>query len=113
MIVTSIVLPALMPQRRVDMPRVLFACFAAAAIINCFYLSPPPVFAKNATPGYTGYFLGKNYLGEFAAVAFLLSLHEVLYPGRRRVFGAAIGVLAMVLLILSNSKTMLGLAFIA
>jgi exopolysaccharide production protein ExoQ len=112
MIVTSVVLLALMAGRRVSMPRVLFACFAVATIINCFYLlSPPRVFPKDAIPGYTGYFQGKNYLGGFAAVGLLLSLHELFYAGRRRVLGAVIGVLAMVLLVLSNSKTALVFAF--
>ena len=74
---------------------------------------PPRDFVKDAIRGYTGYFQGKNYMGGFAGVALLLSLHEVLYPGRRRAFGAIIGVLALVLLVLSNSKTALGLAFIA
>ena len=114
MVVTAIVLPALMADRRVDLMRVLFVCFAIATTINCFYLlGPPRVFAKVAITGYTGYFQGKNYMGGFAAVAFLLSVHELLHPGRRRVFGAVISALALVLLALSNSKTALGLVVIA
>ena len=42
MIVTTILFTALTAERRVDMTRVLFACFAVAAIINCFYLVAPP-----------------------------------------------------------------------
>lgn len=114
MIVASIVLPVLVADRRVDMMRVLFACFAVAVIINCFYvMGPPQTFDKNATPGHTGYFLGKNYLGLFAAVALLLSVHEVLYRGRRRVLGVIVGALAMALLFASNSKTAFGFALVA
>ena len=40
--------------------------------------------SKSVSIGYPGYFLGKNYLGECATVALLLSLHEMLYPGFRR-----------------------------
>ena len=38
--------------------------------------SRPPIDFKFATWGYPGYFSGKNYLGQFAAVALLLSLYE-------------------------------------
>ena len=114
MIVTAIILPALMAQRRVDMTRLLFACFALAVIINCLYLfGPPRTFVKDAIKGYTGYFQGKNYMGGFAAVALLLSLHEMLYPGRRRLFGVLLGIPSALLLYLSNSKTALGLAILA
>ena len=56
--------------------------------------------------------MGKNYLGEFAAVAFLLSLHEMLYPGLRRALGIIVVVIATLLLFLSNSKTAFGLALV-
>ena len=45
-------------------------------------------------------------------LAFLLSLHEALYPGFRRIFGIIIVIIAAVLLFVANSKTALGLAFI-
>ena len=54
--------------------------------------------------------MGKNYLGEFSAIAFLLSLHEMLYPGLRRVLGIIVVVIATSLLFLSNSKTAFALA---
>jgi exopolysaccharide production protein ExoQ len=63
--------------------------------------------------GYQGYFLGKNYLGECAAVAFLLSFGEMLYPGRRRALGIIVVVIATLLVFFSDSKTALGLAFIS
>jgi exopolysaccharide production protein ExoQ len=43
----------------------------------------------------------------------LLSLRELLYPGLRRSLGSIVAVIATLLLFLSNSKTALGLAFLA
>ncbi len=114
MIVTSIILPAMLATRTKDMMRGLFLCFAFASILNVFFVfGRPPLDFKYATWGYTGYFSGKNYLGEFAAVALLLSLHEVLYRGRRRVMGIIAAFIAAPLLLLSNSKTALALVLLA
>jgi exopolysaccharide production protein ExoQ len=113
MIVVSIVVPALLAARNSDMMRGLFLCFAIATILNVFFvLGRPPIDTKFATWGYPGYFSGKNYLGECEAIAALLALHEMLYPGKRRVFGILIAITAVVLLLLSNSKTALGLLFL-
>lgn len=110
MIVTSIVLPALSASRDVNLVRGLFLCFALAAILNLvFVFTRPPIDYKFVTWGYPGYFSGKNYLGQFAAVALLLSLHEVLNRGAPRVFGIAVTIIATALLVLSNSKTSIGL----
>ncbi len=115
MILTSIVLPAMLAARTADMMRGLFLCFTFAAILNVFFIlgGAPPITDKGATPGYPGYFTGKNLLGEFAAVALLLALHEILYPGFRRALGIFAVVSAASLLFLANSKTALGLALLA
>lgn len=113
MIVTSIAIPALLADRDVDMTRVLYVCFGFAAILNLFYVMGPPIIPKHGPPGYSGYFLTKNYLGQFAAVALLLALRELLYSGRRRLFGALVAFASLVLVYLSNSKTSFGVAFIA
>jgi exopolysaccharide production protein ExoQ len=110
MIVTSIVLPAMLAVRTTDMMRGLFLCFAFASILNVFFvLGNPPSLVKMEN-GYPGYFGGKNYLGEFSAIACLLALHEMLYPGLRRALGIVVVVIATLLLFLSNSKTAFGLA---
>ena len=88
MIVTSIVFPAML-ARRADMMRGLFLCFAFALILNSFFVLGGSVTitkygSKLVNIGYEGYFVGKNYLGQCAAVAFLLSLHEIVYRGWRR-----------------------------
>jgi exopolysaccharide production protein ExoQ len=114
MVVTSIVLPAMLAARTADMMRGLFLCFAFASILNVYYvLGAHPQIEENVNLGYPGYFLGKNYLGECAAVAFILSLHEILYPGLRRALGIIVVVIATLLIFWSDSKTALGLALIA
>jgi exopolysaccharide production protein ExoQ len=57
--------------------------------------------------------LDKNAFGKFAAIAFLLALHEVLYRGLRRALGMIVLVIGGIVLFLTNSKTSIGLAFIA
>ena len=105
MVVTSIVLPLMLVGRTADMMRSLFLCFAFAAVLNLFFIS--------GNPPFSGYFTGKNYLGEFAGVALLLALHEALYSGFRRVLGIIMVFIAIALLLLSDSKTSLGLAILA
>jgi len=114
MILTSIVLPAMLAVRTADMMRALFLCFAFASILNVFFVQGRPLSAgNNENFGYAGYFADKNSLGQVAAIAFLLALHEMIYPGRRRALGIIIVVIATLLLFLSNSKTSLGLAICA
>jgi exopolysaccharide production protein ExoQ len=118
MVVTSIVLPAMLAARTTDIMRGLFLCFAFASILNVFFVlgGHQIVATYGATEveiGYPGYFTGKNYLGECEAIALLLSLHEMLYPGLRRALGIIVVVIATALIFLSDSKTALGLALIA
>ena len=119
MVITSIVLPVMLSTRASDMMRCLFLCFAIASILNVFFvLGGSQVVVEYGSRGkvdigYPGYFLGKNYLGECAALAIFLSVHEMLYPGLRRTLGAIVVVIATSLLFLSGSKTALGLAVIA
>jgi exopolysaccharide production protein ExoQ len=113
MVLTSIFLPGMLAVRTADMMRGMFLCFAVGAILNIFFVLGNPPSVVTAYNGYPGYFLGKNYLGEFSAAAFMVSLHEVLYPGLRRALGTIVLVIATSLLLLSNSKTAIGLALFA
>jgi exopolysaccharide production protein ExoQ len=118
MVVTSIVLPAMLASRTIDLMRGVFLCFAVASILNVFFVlngSSIVVLygAAKVAIGYPGYFSGKNYLGECAAITFLFSIHELLYPGLRRTFGIIIIVIAILLVVWSSSKTAFGLALIA
>jgi O-antigen ligase len=117
MIVTSIVLPAMLVARTTDMMRGLFFCFAFSLILNAFFVFGGSVTvvrygARLVNIGYQGYYNGKNYLGECAAIAFLLSLHEMLYRGWRRALGIIVIGIAILLVYLSDSKTAFGLAFV-
>jgi exopolysaccharide production protein ExoQ len=117
MIVTSIVLPAMLAARSTDMMRGLFLCFAFALIVNLLFVLAGSVTivrygSSVVNIGYQGYFEGKNYLGECAAVALLLSLHEILQRGWRRALGIIVGAIAILLVLLSDSKTALGLALV-
>jgi exopolysaccharide production protein ExoQ len=118
MIVTSIVLPAMLAAQTADMMRGLFLCFSFALILNGFFVLDGSVtiasYGSNLVDiGYQGYFLGKNYLGECAAVAFLLSLHEIVYRGWWRALGIIGVAIAIAFVFLSDSKTALGLIIIS
>ena len=116
MIVTSMVLPALLAPRAADIIRGLFLCFAFASILNVFFVIGgfiDIVDCKAIEFCYTGYFVGKNYLGEFGAIGFSLSLYEILCRGWRRVLGIIGATLGIYLVVMSNSKTALGLAFVS
>lgn len=110
MIVTSVVLPALVADRRTDFMHGLFLCFALAMLLNLPFVAQG--YQNTIVEGYQGYFPTKNPLGACAAVALLLSLHEMLYPGLRRTVGIIIGAVSLSLLLLSSSKTALGLALL-
>jgi exopolysaccharide production protein ExoQ len=120
MIVLSVILPAMLARRTSDMMRGLFLCFAFASFLNIFYVvSGAETIAYNAIDktttydlGSPGYFSFKNYLGECAAIAFLLSIHETLQRGRRRVFGIIGAMMSIYLIFASNSKTAFGLALL-
>ena len=85
MIITTIVLPTITAVRPTDFMRGLFLTFAFAAILNIpFVIQGYQTIADNVAIGYSGYFLGKNYLGECAAIALLLSLHQLFYRGSRQ-----------------------------
>jgi exopolysaccharide production protein ExoQ len=116
MIFTSIVLPVMLAPPTADMMRGLFLCFALASILNVFFVLNGAVDTVNCSASafcYQGYFGGKNYLGECVAVAFLLSLYEIVHRGWRRALGVIVLVVAIVLIFLSDSKTALGLVIIS
>jgi exopolysaccharide production protein ExoQ len=116
MIITSIVLPVMLAARTADMMRGLFLCFAFALILNVFFVLNGAVDTVNCNPSqfcYEGYFGGKNYLGECAAAAFLLSLHEIVHRGSRRASGIIVATIAIALIFMSDSKTAFGLIIIS
>jgi O-antigen ligase len=114
LILTSVVLPTMLAARTVDIMQGMFLCYAVASILNVFFvLNQTPIVADKVMIGYQGYFSFKGHLGECAAIAFLLSLHEILYPGRRRVLGIITCFIAIYLVFPSHSKGSFGIALIA
>ena len=116
MILTTIILPAMMAVRTADVMRSMFLCFAVGSILNLLFLpGSEAIDGSGVSLGYQGLFAGngKNALGLFAAIALLLALHEMLFCGIRRALGITIVVIAITLLLLSNSKTSLAFALFA
>jgi len=113
LIVVSIVFPVTLAARTTDLIRGLFICFASALLVNVFFiLNQEPIIIDKIVKGYPGYFAFKGILGECAAVAFLLSLYEMLYSGRRLALGVSVAVVAICVMIVSQSKGALGLALL-
>ena len=117
MIVTCVVVPAMLAPRTADLMRGLFLCFGLALLLNVAFAlygtkDMSDTGFKLVDIGCPGYFAGKNYLGECAAIGFLLSLHEISYRRWRRVLGIIGAVTATYLVFASNSKTAFGLALV-
>jgi exopolysaccharide production protein ExoQ len=108
LIVTSILLPVLLADKTTDVMRALFLCFAFGLVLNILLGFGGPV-----NKSFEGYFLNKNALGQFAALACFLALNEMLYRGSRRVLGIIVFVVSLAVLYFSQSKTSLGIALIA
>ncbi len=105
MIIISIVLPAMLAGRTVDLMRGLYLCFAVALILNGIFVlqgsSTIVLYGESLVNiGYEGYFKGKNYLGECGTLALLLSFGEIYCRGWRRLFGIIFAVLSIVLVYL-------------
>jgi O-antigen ligase len=114
MIVACVIFPPLLIPRSMDLMRGLYLCFAIAVALNLFFvIGGYQTFADNVAIGYSGYFLGKNYLGECAAIALLLAIYELSFPGTRRFLGVMTIVISIILLVYANSKTALGLVVLA
>ena len=114
MIVTSIILPAMLAVRTADVMRSLFLCFALVSILNVLFLPGSQEYDYlGIFQGYRGYVSDKNALGQFAAIAFLFALREIICRGLRQVLGIIVVVTAIILLVLSHSKTSLGFALFA
>jgi exopolysaccharide production protein ExoQ len=115
MIITSTVLPVMLADRTADVMRGVFLCFALASTLNVFFVlnQSPMLYEDGSMIGYPGYFSFKGILGECAAITFLLSLHEIFYPGLRRVVGFIVAAIAIWVIFPSHSKGSLGIAIIA
>jgi exopolysaccharide production protein ExoQ len=115
LMIISVVPATMLSARTTDIMRSVFLCFALASILNVFFVlnQDPMLYDDGSMLGYPGYFTFKGILGECAAITFLLSLHEMLYPGFRRVVGIVVAVIAVSLIFPSHSKGSLAVAIIA
>jgi O-antigen ligase len=110
MVLVSIVVPIAISEKRDRVFSDLFICFAAVAVVNLvFVITHPP------TPiGHAGYYDHKNSLGLHVAISYILAIYE-LFKGRmlRRAFAAFVAVISLLILVVSQSKTSLGLAVLS
>lgn len=84
-------------------------CYGIALVVSAFYiLTVPP------TPiGHTGYFLHKQQLGFLASAGIILSAHEILQRGWKRLAGLFTIGLAFWIVLASGSKSAIAFAVIA
>jgi exopolysaccharide production protein ExoQ len=113
MIIISIIIPALAASRTADLMRGVFWCFALALIINLFFVLDENPMIQEGRIFYAGYFTFKGALGQCAAFALLLSVYEILFSGLRRMLGIAVVVIAIYLVVISDSKGSLAFALLA
>lgn len=118
MMIMCLLLPTMLAVRTADMMRSVLFCFAFGSLLNavlilCGYSTVAIWVAGTEDAGYSGYFTDKNALGQFAAFAILLSFHEILKPGWRRVLGFIIVVTGAYLIFAANSKAALGCVLLA
>lgn len=118
MIVTCIIFPIILAGSKTDVLRGIYLCFAITTILNVpIVLNQSPLTFESwqgtQIIGYPGYFSFKGELGECAAIAFLLSLYQILFSGRRRFIGLIVLAASIFLIIASKSKGSLGIALIA
>jgi exopolysaccharide production protein ExoQ len=116
MFLTSIILPAMLAVRTADLMRGVFLCFAFGVLLNVFLIlcgySTEAIINGEKQISYQGYLGGKNALGQFTALAALISVYEILHSGRR-VLGFFIFSTSIYLVVLSHSKGSLAMAILA
>jgi O-antigen ligase len=116
MMLISIILPAMIAARTADLIRGVFFCFVFGSILNAVLILGSysvEAMAGSGDAGYPGYFTDKNTLGQFAAMAILLSSYEIYRPSWRRALGIIIVVTGTYLIIASQSKAALASVVLA
>ncbi|RWP38913.1 MAG: O-antigen ligase family protein [Mesorhizobium sp.] len=110
MVFVCAVLPIVSLRRMPVATDHLFVCFGLTALLNLPFL----FLTQRGELGHAGFFTGKNLLGEMSALAFMFALHQVSRTGVIYRLRGGIGVVvALTLLIASESKTSLGLALLS
>jgi len=115
MVLLTFVLPFSLMSSMTDTMQNLYRCYVFAIFINVVVVlnQNPLLTATGREFGYYGYFGFKGYLGECASIAFLMSLYELLFPGRRRYLAILVILGSIWLIFASKSKGSLAFALVA
>lgn len=104
-----VVVPYALPIRTKHTMQGIHICYTIALAVSAVYvLTTPP-----SPIGHPGYFTHKQDLGLLAAIGIILSSHELLHRGSRRIVGLISMGLAFWLIFESQSKSTLALSLMA
>src|SRR6266446_4013711 len=102
-------MPYALPIRTKYTIPAIHLCYAIALAVSAVYvLTTPP-----SPIGHPGYFTHKQELGLLGAVGIILSSHELLHRGWRRLVGLIAMGLGFWLIFESQSKSVLALSLVA
>lgn len=106
MVLTPLILPFAMVSPARDTVRSIYWCYVLAIFISVVVvLNQKPILTPDGIVfGYFGYFGFKQYLGQCASVAILLSFYEMLRPGWRRYLSILVAIGSIFLVFASESK---------
>jgi exopolysaccharide production protein ExoQ len=100
-----VVTPYALPISTAHTPQRLHVCGAIAVAVTAVYvLTTPP-----GLVGHVGYFTDKQTMGMFCGALIIISAHEILFRGWRRLLAAIVIFVAVWLLLESKSKASLAL----
>jgi O-antigen ligase len=109
LVLIIIVVPYALPiSTKYTITRVYFCYVIALAISAVYVLTTPP-----SPIGHPGYFEHKQQLGFLGSAGIILSCHELLHRGWRRLVGPIVAALAFWLVLESQSKSALAFALVA
>jgi O-antigen ligase len=104
-----VVVPYALPIRTKNTMQGIHICYTIALAVSAVYvLTTPP-----SPIGHPGYFTHKQDLGLLGAIGIILSSHEILHRGSRRIVGLVSMALGIWLVFESQSKSTLALSLMA
>jgi O-antigen ligase len=104
--VIIVIVPYALPISTAHTPKRLLVCCAIAVAVTAVYvLTVPP-----GPVGHTGYFTDKQTMGMFCGAVIIISAHEILFRGWRRLLAIIVICIAVWLLLESKSKASLALS---
>jgi exopolysaccharide production protein ExoQ len=101
-----VVVPYALPISTAHTPQRLHVCCAiAVAVVAVYVLTTPP-----GPVGHVGYFTDKQTMGMFCGAVIIISAHEILFRGWRRLLAAIVLCVVVWLILESKSKASLALS---